>query len=389
MIRLAERVKSISPSLTLAITAKAKKMKRDGADVVSFGAGEPDFDTPQHIKSAAAAAIEGGFTKYTPASGIPELKEAIVAKLKKDNKLTYASSSVCVSCGAKHSLYNIFQAICQEDDEIIIPSPYWLSYPEMVKMAGGTPIFIETDEGGAFKLKIGDLKKAVTKKTKAIILNSPSNPTGAVYTREALEEIADIAVSKKIAIISDEIYERLIYDSVGHLSIAALGDKIKDLTLVVNGVSKSYSMTGWRIGYMAGRGDIIEAINKIQSHSTSNPSSISQKAALEAIQGDQGFVSHMREEFESRRNYIVKRLNGIKGLKAVMPQGAFYVFCNISQTGLDSVRLATTWLDELKVAVIPGKPFGSDRHVRFSFAIGTDEIKKGLDRIEEWAQRRQ
>lgn len=388
MVNLAKRVRDISPSLTLAITAKAKKMKREGLDVVSFAAGEPDYDTPANIKQAAIAAIKEGFTKYTPSSGMPELKEAVALKLKNDNALEYPASSISISCGAKHSLYNIFQALCQEGDEVIIPSPYWLSYPEMVKLSGATPVFIKTDEKDTFKLRADDLKKAVTKHTKALILNSPSNPTGTVYGKGELESIADIAVSKKIFVISDEIYENMIYDGLKHISIASLGKDIKEITLVVNGVSKSYSMTGWRIGYVAGDNDIIEAINKIQSHSTSNPTSISQKAALEAISKDQRSVSEMREEFESRRDYIFKRIKKIRGLEAVKPQGAFYLFCNISRLGCDSVSLSNKWLDEIKVAVIPGRPFGSDEHIRFSFATGIDEIKKGMDRIERWVEER-
>ncbi|MDB4349816.1 pyridoxal phosphate-dependent aminotransferase [Omnitrophica bacterium] len=387
-MKLAKRVASVKPSLTLAITAKAKKMKREGTDVVNFGAGEPDFDTPSHIKDVAIEAINGGFTKYTPASGMPELKETIAAKFKKDNGLEYPSTSISVSCGAKHSLYNVFQATCQEGDEVIIPSPYWLSYPEMVRLSSAKPVFVKTREKDMFKVRIDDLKKALTKRTKAVILNSPSNPTGAVYERERLEEIADIAVSKKIFVISDEIYENLIYDNIEHISVASLGEKIKRLTLVVNGVSKSYSMTGWRIGYVAGDQEIIEAINKIQSHSTSNPSSISQKAALEAIAADQSGVIQMKREFESRRDYMVERLGSINGFNAVKPKGAFYVFCNIAQTGYDSLVLANRLLDEIGVAVIPGKPFGSDKHIRLSFATGRDEIAKGMDRIEKWPEER-
>lgn len=389
MVNLANRVKEISPSLTLAITAKAKKMKKDGIDIVSFGAGEPDFDTPSHIKIAAITAIKEGFTKYTPASGILDLKRAISAKLKKDNGLEYAPTAISISCGAKHSLYNVFQALCQERDEVIIPSPYWLSYPEMVRLAGAKPVFVKTEQEHLFKLKLSDLKKVVTNQTKAIILNSPSNPTGSVYKKDALEEIADIAVSKRMYVISDEIYEKIIYDGARHFSIASLGKGIKKLTLVVNGVSKSYSMTGWRIGYVAGDEEIIEAINKIQSHSTSNPASISQKAALKAITGDQTSVTEMRDEFESRRDYMVKRLNTIKGFKATKPQGAFYIFCNIGDMGLDSIILSTRLLDEAKVAVIPGKPFGSDEYIRFSFATSINEITKGMDRIKKWVEERQ
>lgn len=385
-MKLAKRVMSVSPSLTLAITAKAKAMKKSGVDIVSFSAGEPDFDTPGHIKSAGIEAIKSGFTKYTPASGMVELKEAIVSKLKRDNGLEYNSGNISVSCGAKHSLYNIFQAICQEGDEVIIPSPYWLSYPEMVKLAGAKPVVVKTDESTGFKMSALSLKKAITGRTKAVILNSPSNPTGAAYAKKDLEEIAEVTVPKKICVISDEIYEKLIYDGQGHTSIASLGNEIKDLTIVVNGVSKSYSMTGWRIGYIAGDKEVIGAINKIQSHSTSNPASISQKAALQAINGDQSSISTMKKEFEVRRNYLVESLNNIKGFKAIKPQGAFYVFCSIKKTGVDSVTLSNRLLDEAKVAVIPGKPFGSDEHIRLSFATSKDDIKKGTERIAKWVE---
>lgn len=387
-MKLAKRVRNLKPSLTLAITAKAKKMRSEGVNIVSLAAGEPDFDTAQNIKDAAIEAINSGFTKYTPASGMPELKSAIVDKLKKDNGLEYNTSAISVSCGAKHSLYNIFQAVCQMGDEVIIPTPYWLSYPEMVRLSGAKAIFLKTKERDCFRMKIDELKKSLTKRTKAIIINSPSNPTGAIYDREQLEEIADIAISRKLLIISDEIYEKLIYENGKHISIASLGEGVKRLTLVVNGVSKSYSMTGWRIGYIAGAEEIIEAINTIQSHSTSNPASISQKAALEAIRGDQSQVSVMLKEFETRRNYLMNRIRAIEGISAINPEGAFYIFCNITKIGLGSIQLANKLLDEAKVAVIPGKPFGSDKHIRLSFAIAQTEIEEGINRIEKWVKGR-
>lgn len=385
-MKLAKRVERVSPSLTLAITAKAKKLRSEGVDIVSFAAGEPDFDTPSHIKGAAMAAIKEGFTKYTPASGMLELKEAVSKKLECENGLVYPPPSISISCGAKHSLYNIFQAICQEGDEVIIPSPYWLSYPEMVKLAGATPVFVQAHEENGFRVNIDDLKKALTKNTKALILNSPSNPTGSIYGDGDLKEIADLAVSKGIAVVSDEIYEKIIYDGQKHTSIASLGNKIKDISIVVNGVSKSYSMTGWRIGYIAAPSDVIVAINKIQSHSTSNPASISQKAALEAITGDQTSVKDMVKEFSIRRDLITGGLSKIKGFKVFKPQGAFYVFCNITGTKIDSLTLTNRLLDEAGVAVIPGRPFGSDSHIRLSFANSSSEIKKGLDRIGKWVK---
>lgn len=387
-MKLAKRVRNLKPSLTLAITAKAKKMRSEGVNIVGLAAGEPDFDTAQNIKDAAIEAINSGFTKYTPASGMPELKSAIVDKLKKDNGLEYNTSSISVSCGAKHSLYNIFQAVCQMGDEVIIPTPYWLSYPEMVRLSGAKAVFLKTKERDGFRMKIDELKKSLTKRTKAIIINSPSNPTGAIYDREQLEEIADIAISRKLLIVSDEIYEKLIYENGKHISIASLGEGVKRLTLVVNGVSKSYSMTGWRIGYIAGAEEIVRAINTIQSHSTSNPASISQKAALEAIRGDQSQVSVMLKEFETRRNYLMNRIRAIEGISAINPEGAFYIFCNITKIGLGSIQLANKLLDEAKVAVIPGKPFGSDKHIRLSFAIAQTEIEEGINRIEKWVKGR-
>ncbi len=389
MVKIAKRAEAVNPSLTLAITAKAKRMAKEGIDVVSFAAGEPDFDTPLNIKMAGINAIKEGFTKYTPSSGMQELKDAVSAKLRDENMLVYPASSISISCGAKHSLYNIFQAITEEGDEVIIPSPYWLSYPEMVRLSGAAPVFVETGQKDDFKLQAQALKKAVTDKTRAIIINSPSNPTGILYGENELKEIADIACSKKILVISDEIYEHLIYDKKKHVSIASLGEDIKSQTLIVNGVSKSYSMTGWRIGYVAGDAEVISAINKIQSHSTSNPASISQRAALEAIKGSQESVEKMSLEFETRRDYLCTRIERIKDFSAIKPNGAFYVFCNIEKTGIDSVAMANRLLDEIKVAVIPGKPFGSDKHIRLSFASSVENIMKGMDRIERWVEERQ
>jgi aspartate aminotransferase len=384
-MKLSSRAKSVSPSLTLAITAKAKKMKQEGIDIVSFGSGEPDFDTPDNIKSAAIKSIQQGFTKYTAESGTDELKKAICAKFQKDNGLTYSPSRVVVSCGAKHSLYNIIQAVCESGDEVIIPSPYWLSYPEMVILAEAKPVFIETDDSSGFRISLSGLKKAITKKTKILIINSPSNPTGSIYAKEELRAIGNLAAENGILIISDEIYEKIIFDGHSHVSIASLGEDIFKNTVVVNGVSKSFAMTGWRIGYLASPDDeLITAIKNIQSHSTSNPVSISQMAAFEALNGSGIAVDEMRIEFEKRRNYIVERINKIKGLSCLMPEGAFYVFCRIHKKDLSSMEVADRLLDEAKVAVVPGKVFGSDSHIRLSFATSMENIEKGIDRIEEW-----
>ncbi len=387
-MKISRRLEKVKESPTLAITAKAKEMKAKGEDVVSFGAGEPDFDTPGNIKSAAIKSIEAGFTKYTPTSGIPDLKKAVCAKFLKDNGLSYEPSQVIVSCGAKHSLYNIFQAICDDGDEVIIPSPYWVSYVEMVKLAGGVPVILDTKQSDGFKVKPEALRSVITPKTVAFILNSPSNPTGSVYNRADLESIAEVLISNKIAVISDEIYEKLIYDGEKHISFASLSKEAYSLTFTVNGVSKSYSMTGWRIGYLgAPDKESAAAIGRLQDHSTSNPVSFTQKASLEAIGGDQSCVSKMAEEFKKRRDYMVERVNSIKGFNCIKPKGAFYVFCDISKTGLSSFELARRLLEEIKVAVIPGEPFGCDTHIRLSFATGMEEIKKGLDRIEVWAKK--
>ena len=384
-MKISRRIEKVKESPTLAITAKAKEMKQKGDDVVSFGAGEPDFDTPPHIKSAAIKAIEGGFTKYTASSGIPELKKAICEKFRNDNSLAYESSQIVVSCGAKHSLYNIFQVICDEGDEVIIPSPYWVSYTEMVKLAGGVPVILDTKQADGFKVKPDALKKAVTKKTAAFILNSPSNPTGCIYNRSDLESIADILINNKITVISDEIYEKLIYDGEKHISFASLSKEAYGLTFVVNGVSKAYSMTGWRIGYLAApTKELSAAIGRLQDHSTSNPVSFAQKAALEALKGDQKCVEQMVAEFKKRRDYMVERINSMKNISCVKPKGAFYLFCDISRTKMGSFDFSKNLLEEAKVAVIPGEPFGWDTHIRLSFATGMDEIKKGLDRLDNW-----
>ena len=379
-----QRLKEISESPTLAITSRVKQLKKDGHDIVNFAAGEPDFDTPQEIKLAAIEAINNGFTKYTPASGMPDLKKAVSERFKNNNLLDYDPKQIIISSGAKHSLYNAIMAIADKDDEIIIPSPYWVSYPEMVRLASAKPVFLNTTAEDSFKINPEKLEKAITKRTKAVILNSPSNPTGVVYSSDELKEVSKICVKKKIYVISDEIYEKLIYDSKKHASIASFGKDIFDLTITINGVSKAFSMTGWRIGYLGAPEEIAKAINKIQSHSTSNPASISQMAALAALKMSEDEIVKMRREFEKRRDYMTQRLDKIKKLSYIKPQGAFYIFCNISETGMKSDDFAKRLLEDKKVAVIPGRGFGRDDYVRLSFATDLDSIKKGIDRVEQW-----
>lgn len=387
-MRLSSRVKSVSPSLTLAITAKAKKMREQGIDVIGFGSGEPDFDTPVYIKNRAIEAIHKGLTKYTPASGTDSFKRAICEKFLKDNNLRYTPEDIVVSCGAKHSIYNIIQVICEDGDEVVMASPYWLSYPEIVRLAGAKPVFVETAEKAGFKMTPERLRKKIAKKTKALILNSPSNPTGCVYTQDELSKIGEIALENRLLIISDEIYEKIIFDNMRHISIASLGEGLFRNTIVVNGVSKSYAMTGWRIGYAASVDkDIVAAIKNLQSHSTSNPASISQEAAQKAMESESEDLNKMVKEFESRRDYIVNRINKIDGLSCIKPEGAFYVFCRIEKKGLRGMELTRRLLEEANVAVVPGEPFGSDEHIRLSFATDKENIKKGMDRIEEWFKR--
>ena len=392
MISISDKSKQVTPSSTLALTAKINAMVADGLDVVKFGAGEPDFDTPDHIKSAAIDALNQGFTKYTPVAGITELREAIVDKFERDNGLSYEANQVIVSCGAKHTIYNILQAICNPGDEVIFAAPYWVSYIEMVKLADATPIVINTTPDQNFALTPDQIKSAVTEKTKAIIICSPSNPTGTTYSTESLQMIAELAVEHQFYLISDEIYEALLYDGAKHRSLASFGDAVKSLTFVVNGVSKAYSMTGWRIGYTAGPEDAIKAMSKIQSHSTSNPTSIAQRAALAAITGSQEPVVEMVKAFQKRRDLICQRLDDIDGVEYVRPQGAFYIFPDFSahygrtingHSINSSQELATYFLDEAKVGAVPGDGFGADNHMRFSFATSEIEINRGLDRIQK------
>ena len=391
-MRLAERTKAIKPSPTLSMNAKAKALKAAGEDITNFGVGEPDFDTPDNIKDAAIKAIREGFTKYTPVGGIDDLKTAIVEKFKNDNSLDYEKDEILVSCGAKHSLYNIAEALFGPGDEVIIPAPYWVTYPDQVLLNDAVPVIVETNEAKSFMIGPDLLREKLTGKTKALILNSPSNPTGLAYDKESLEKIAEIAIEHDFYIISDEIYEKLVYEGFRHISVASLGEEIKQRTIVVNGLSKSHSMTGWRIGFTAGPRDITRAMTNIQSQSTSNPASISQKAAVEALTGPQDFIQTMLSEFDKRRKYMVERLNAIDGVSCKAPVGAFYAFPNVSAhfgkkfngTPInDSLELSTYFLEQAKVALVPGSAFGDDRHIRLSYATSMDNIKKGLDRIEE------
>jgi aspartate aminotransferase len=382
--RLAERLKKINPSSTLAITSKAKKLKSEGKDIVNFAAGEPDFDTPDFIKDAAIKAVNSGFTKYTPTTGILELKKLICQKFKKDNSLEYSADQIIVSNGAKHSIYNALMVLLNRADEVLIPLPYWVSYPEMVNLCEATPRFIKTTAANNFKISVTDFVKNITPKTKIIILNSPSNPTGSVYNRSELEAIARICVEKNIFVISDEIYEKIIFDGLIHESIASFNKDIYNLTITVNGLSKSHSMTGWRIGYLGAPLDVANAISKLQDHSTSNPNSIAQKAAVAALSAAEDFSDKWRQEFTQRRDYLAQRLKNIKNLSFSLPQGAFYMFCDISKTRLDSLTFTNRLLDEEYVSVIPGVSFGMDDQIRISFATSLVELKKGMDRIEKW-----
>ena len=385
-MQLSSRASTLTPSLTLSIDSKAKAMKSEGIDVCGFGAGEPDFDTPEHIKAAAIAALEAGFTKYTPSSGIPELRQAIADKFLIDNGIDYKPSQIIVSDGAKHSCYNAILATCQPGDEVIIPAPYWLSYPEMVRLAGADPVFVHTKEENGWKLTSDEFENAMTPRTKMIILNSPGNPTGAVYTKEELDSLGKVAAEEEILILSDEIYEKLLYDDSKHFSIAALGQEYYDLTITINGFSKSYAMTGWRVGYLGAPEPIAKAIDSIQSHSTSNACSFAQKGAIAALKGDQQPVADMRDEFNLRREYMLERVSKMPHVSVVRPNGAFYVLVNISQLGLTSQNFADRLLSKANVAVVPGIAFGDDRTVRLSYATSLDVIKKGMDRFEEFCR---
>jgi aspartate aminotransferase len=384
--KISHRAASLSSSLTLAIDSKAKQMKADGLDVVGFGAGEPDFDTPQHIKDAAAKALNDGFTKYTPASGIPELRQAIADKFKRENGLSYKPSQIIVSCGGKHSCYNVIIATCEENDEVIIPSPYWLSYPEMVKLAGAQPVVVETSDKTEFKVTPSQLRAAITPRTRLFVLNSPSNPTGSVYTPEEIKALGDICVEKGVLIMSDEIYEHLLYDGAVHKSVASFSPAHFEHTIVVHGFAKAWSMTGWRLGFTAAPEPIAKAIDAIQSHSTSNPTSFAQKGAVVALTGPQDHLKSWLAEFDKRRTFAWKKLNSIPGISCVNVKGAFYLFPNIGKTGLKSSDFCARLLETEKVAAVPGIAFGADDYLRISYATSMANIEKGLDRIERFCK---
>src|SRR6185369_2796087 len=384
--KISHRAAALSPSLTLAIDSKAKQMKAEGQDVVGFGAGEPDFDTPQHIKDAAVKALAEGFTKYTPSSGIPELRQAIADKFNRDNGLTYKPSQIIVSCGGKHSCYNVILATCEEGDEVIIPAPYWLSYPEMVKLTSATPIILETSDITEFKVTPEQLRAAITPRTRLFILNSPSNPTGSLYTRAEIKALGDICVEKGVLIMSDEIYEKLVYDGAEHVSVASFSPAHYEHTILVHGFAKAYSMTGWRLGYLAAPEPIAKAIDAVQSHSTSNPTSFAQEGAVAALTGPQDHLKSWLAEYAKRRSYAHQKLNSIPCISCVNAKGAFYLFPNITRLGLKSTEFCARLLDEEKVAAVPGIAFGADDYLRISYATSMANIEKGLDRIEKFAK---
>lgn len=393
---LSTRASGIKPSPTLSIDAKAKAMKSSGVDIVNFGVGEPDFDTPDHIKKAAIDAIKSGFTKYTPVGGILELKDAVIERLKEDYGLTYSRPEIIVSCGGKHALYNLAQAILDKGDEAIIPTPYWVSYPPIVELAGGKPVLVPTREEDDFDLDITAIEKAITPKTKAIILNSPSNPTGSVFSRKTLTALGKMISKHDCYVISDDIYEKIRFDGKKPFNLLTLNPGLKERVFILNGVSKTYAMTGWRIGYLAGPQAVISAMTNIQSQSTSNPNSIAQKAAVAALNGSESFIAEMVSIFKERRDYIIKRLRAIPELACVKPQGAFYAFPNVSayyskkykgKKVNNSTAMCDYLLEEASIAVVPGIAFGDDKYIRFSFATSMDSISRGMDRFEEALKR--
>lgn len=386
MIKLAARVGEVPPSITLAIAAKAKAMRAEGIDVCSLSTGEPDFDTPEHIKAAAKQALDAGKTKYGPVAGEPLLKAAIARKLQSDNNLHYQPENIIVTNGGKHSLYNLMMALIEPGDEVIIPAPYWVSYPEMVKLASGKPVIIRTDASTGYKITPEQLNRAITPKTKLFVLNSPSNPTGMVYTRAEIQALAEVIVDRDILVVSDEIYEKIIYDGAEHVSIGSLGQEIFDRTIVSSGFAKGYSMTGWRIGYLAGPIELIQATSTIQGHSTSNVCTFAQYGAIAALESSQESVEKMRLAFADRREVIFELLDAIPGISCIKPDGAFYMFVNISKTGMTSLQFCDAFLEQQQVAVIPGIAFGADDHIRLSYATDLGTIKKALERLDKFVR---
>jgi aspartate aminotransferase len=388
-LSLAKRVSALTPSTTLAITAKAKEMKAQGIDVIALGAGEPDFNTPQHIIQAAYDSLVEGHTKYTPSGGTAQLKDAVINKFKQDQNLTYTPSEIIVTSGAKHALYTLFQVLLDEGDEVIIPTPYWVSYPEQVKLAGGNPVIVEGKQENSYKITPEQLADSITERTKAVIINSPSNPTGMIYSSYELKALGQVCLENNVLIVSDEIYEKLVYDGNSHTSIAELSEELKKQTIIINGVSKSHSMTGWRIGYAAGNETIIKAMTNLASHSTSNPTTTSQYGAVAAYMGDQQTVKDMRKSFEERLNIVFEKLNNIPGFDCIKPQGAFYLFPNVKEaarlTGYENVDIfVQALLEEAKVAVIPGSGFGSEDNIRLSYATSLDSMEQAIARIHEF-----
>ena len=386
MDSISSRIQEVSPSLTLAVTNQAKAMLARGEEVYGLAGGEPEVDTPEHIKAAAIVAMQQGRTKYTPSGGIPELREALSAKLIADNDLSYDAKQICVTAGAKMACFNAILAVIEEGDEVIIPTPYWVSYPEMVRIAGGKPVLVETKESNGWKMTAEQFEAAMTPATKMVILNSPSNPTGAIYTEEELREIGEVALSEDIVILSDEIYEKLVYGDNKHVSIASLSPELYDLTITVNGFSKAYSMTGWRLGYTAAPKALAEAIDKIQNHTVSNATTFCQYGAIAALQGDQTFISDLRDEYDVKRQFVLARLKGINNIRVVEPKGAFYFFGYTGQLGLKSMNLTDKLLSRYKVAAVPGVAFGYDEGIRLSYCTTLDVLNEGLTRFEQFCR---
>jgi aspartate aminotransferase len=386
-MKLNSRFSELNTCLILAIDSKVKALRATGVDVCGFGIGEPDLDTPQHVKAAACDALQAGFTKYTASSGMPELRQAVAEKFLKDNQLEYKPSQIIISNGARQSCVHTIMAVCNDGDEVIIPSPYWITYPEMVRIANAVPVFVRTKEENAWKITAEEFERAITPRTKLIIINTPSNPTGSIYTKDELRAIYEVAAKNDVFILSDEIYERFIYEGAQHFSIAALTSRAYDITITINGFSKAYAMTGWRLGYLGASESVVKIIDSIQSNVTGNPCSFSQKGGIAALRGDQQCVTNMRNEFDIRRRYMFDRIQTIKGVSAVKPFGAFYMLMDIHNFGLSSKVFSERLLNEAHVSVAPGIAFGDDRTVRLSYATGMDTIKKGLDRIEDFCKK--